>query len=113
VLFRSTIVVTLLGALVGGGLAMGGVFLYEYLDETIRTTEEAAQALALPILGAVMRIGRRADSYPDRLIMNLPSMSPIAEAYRTVRTNLLFGSAPPDTTIPVGTKAVPEEGQSG
>ncbi|HLV36714.1 MAG TPA: polysaccharide biosynthesis tyrosine autokinase [Spirillospora sp.] len=108
----STIVVTLLGALVGGGLAMGGVFLYEYLDETIRTTEEAAQALALPILGAVMRIGRRADSYPDRLIMNLPSMSPIAEAYRTVRTNLLFGSAQSDTSIYVVTSAGPEEGKS-
>jgi polysaccharide biosynthesis transport protein len=108
----STIVVTLLGALVGGGLAMGGVFLYEYLDETIRTTEEAAQALALPVLGAIMRIGRRADSYPDRLIMNLPSMSPIAEAYRTVRTNLLFGSAQADTSIYVITSAGPEEGKS-
>lgn len=108
----STIVVTLLGALVGGGLAMGGVFLYEYLDETIRTTEEAAQALALPVLGAIMRIGRRADAYPDRLIMNLPSMSPIAEAYRTVRTNLLFGSAQADTSIYVITSAGPEEGKS-
>lgn len=108
----SAIIVTVLGALVGGGLAVGGVFIYEHLDETIRNTEEAAQTLALPILGAIMRIGRKSDSYASRLIMNMPSMSPIAEAYRSVRTNLLFGNDQGNTSIYVVTSPGPEEGKS-
>lgn len=107
-----TAVVVVLGVLVGGGLAVGGVFLYEYLDETIRTTEEAAQALALPILGAVMRIGKKSASYSERLISNMPSMSPIAECYRTIRTNLLFGRNQGNTSIYVITSPGPEEGKS-
>ena len=108
----STPIVTLLGVLVGGGLAAGGVFLYEHLDETIRTTEEAAQSLKLPVLGGIMRIGKRSDAYNDRLISTMPSMSPIAECYRTVRTNLLFGSSETDTKIYVVTSPGPSEGKS-
>ncbi len=108
----SPVIVPLLGALVGGGLAVGAVFIYEHLDETIRNTEEAAQTLALPVLGAIMKIGRKSDDYPSRLIMNMPSMSPFAEAYRSVRTNLLFGSNQGDTSIYVVTSPGPEEGKS-
>lgn len=105
-------ILTLMAAIGGAGLALAGVFAYEYLDETIRTTEDAAQTLTLPVLGAIMRIGKKSDSYRDRLISNMPSMSPIAEGYRTIRTNLLFGTNQPDTSIYVVTSAGPEEGKS-
>lgn len=108
----STLLVVLTGAIVGSGLAVGGVLLYEHLDETIRTTEEVSQALALPVLGGIMRIGRKTDNYTDRLISSMPSMSPIAESYRTVRTNLLFGSDQADTSIYIVTSPGPAEGKS-
>ena len=106
------IIATMLGVIGGAGLALGGVFVYEFLDETIRTTEDAAQTLALPILGAIMRIGKKSDSYRDRLISNMPSMSPIAESYRTIRTNLLFGNQQSTTSIYVVSSAGPAEGKS-
>jgi succinoglycan biosynthesis transport protein ExoP len=108
----STLLVVLTGAIVGSGLAVGGILLYEHLDETIRTTEDVAQALGLPVLGGIMRIGRKTDNYTDRLISSMPSMSPIAENYRTVRTNLLFGSDQADTSIYIVTSPGPAEGKS-
>jgi capsular polysaccharide biosynthesis protein len=80
---------TLLGGIVGVFLAIGLALSIEYLDETIRTTEEAAQTLKLPVLSGIMRFGNRRDSYPDRLVTKQISMSPVAEAYRALRTNLL------------------------
>ncbi|NDJ59854.1 MAG: polysaccharide biosynthesis tyrosine autokinase, partial [Chloroflexi bacterium] len=85
-----TLNAVILGALVGATLAMGVVFFIEYMDDTIRTTEQAAQILALPVLGAIVRFGGSADGYANRLVTQQPSMSPVAEGYRTLRTNLLF-----------------------
>jgi polysaccharide biosynthesis transport protein len=108
----STVLVTILGAVLGTALATGSVFAYEYLDETLRNTEEVAQALKLPVLGAVARIGRKGDQYRDRLIANMPSMSQTAENYRTIRTNLLFGTHQGDTSVYLVTSPGPEEGKS-
>jgi succinoglycan biosynthesis transport protein ExoP len=108
----STALVVLTGAIIGAGLAIGGVLVYEHLDESIRTTDEVVQDLMLPVLGGIMKIGRKADHYPDRLISSMPSMSPIAECYRTVRTNLLFGSSQSDTSIYIVTSPGPGEGKS-
>lgn len=103
---------TLLGALIGASIAAGVALLIEYLDDTIRTTEDAAQTLALPVLGAVVRFGKTGDKYPNRLITNYPSMSPIAESYRTLRTNLLFSAQNSRKGVYVVTSAGPEEGKS-
>ncbi|MGH2350948.1 MAG: hypothetical protein ACRDI2_08675, partial [Chloroflexota bacterium] len=45
----------LLGMLIGGGLA----FLLEYLDDTVKTADEAAALLSLPIVGAIPGASRR------------------------------------------------------
>jgi succinoglycan biosynthesis transport protein ExoP len=108
----SPMLVVLTGAIVGAGLAIGGVLVYEHLDESIRSTDEVVQGLMLPVLGGIMRIGRKADNYRDRLISSMPSMSPIAECYRTLRTNLLFGTTQSDTGIYVVTSPGPGEGKS-
>lgn len=80
----------LLGALVGAALAVGAALVIEYLDDTIRTTEDAAQTTALPVLGAIVRFGKKREAYSKMLLTNFPSMSPIAESYRLARTNMLF-----------------------
>jgi len=104
--------ITIIGAIVGATIAIGIAFLVEYLDDTIRTTEEAVQSLALPVLGAIMRIGKKTDKYAERLVTHFPSMSPIAEGYRTLRTNLLFTAKEEQKGIYVVTSANPEEGKS-
>ena len=110
----SVSMMALLGAIVGGALAFGAVLLIEYLDDTIRTTEDAAQTLALPVLGGITRFGKKKDSYPQRLITKQASMSHAAEGYRMVRTNLIFSDNNDKKTkgIYVVTSASPKEGKS-
>lgn len=108
--------VSLLGALIGAVLAYGLSILFEYLNDTIRTPEEATSVLALPVLGTIFQFGRSNDSYPKRLVTYLHPSSPVAEGYRTLRTNLLYSSAGDKNANEkyafVVTSAGPEEGKS-
>lgn len=89
---RNEFQTTILGALVGAALAFGLVLLIEYLDDTIRTVDQATQALGLPTLAVIPKFGKSRDSYPERLITYRQPDSPIAEEYRTLRTNLMFSA---------------------
>ncbi len=84
---RDTFQTTVLGAMVGAALAFGLVLLLEYLDDTIRTVDQATQALGLPTLAVIPKFGKSRDSYPQRLIAYRQPDSPVAEEYRTLRTN--------------------------
>jgi uncharacterized protein involved in exopolysaccharide biosynthesis len=90
---------------------MGVALFLEYLDDTIRTTEEIENYLQLPALAAIPTI----DSMPKRrlllvggggneesgdeaksqLLIHSDSRSALAEAYRQLRTSICF--RPPDT----------------
>lgn len=108
----SSLNAALVGALAGAALAFGIALLVEYLDDTIRTTEQAAQTLGVPVLGAIARFGKRGDKYHERLITQEKSMSTVAEGYRSLRTNLLFTSRNTGKPVFVFTSANPEEGKS-
>ncbi len=113
-----------LSTLFGMGLAL---FL-EYLDDTIRTTEEIETYLQLPALAAIPTI----DSMPKRrlllvgankeeevddpnnseLLIYADSRSSLAEAYRQLRTSILLstaGHAPKSLLI---TSSLPSEGKT-
>lgn len=102
----------IVGAVVGAALAFGVALLFEYLDDVIRNTEDATQTLALPVMGAVVRFGKNNEKYGDMLLTNYPSMSPIAESYRTARTNLLFSSKKDQKSVFMVTSANPQEGKT-
>lgn len=112
----------LLSTLFGMGLAL---FL-EYLDDTIRTTEEVENYLQLPALAAIPTM----DSLPKRklllvgadegeegsptspLLISADSRSSLAEAYRHLRTSILLstaGHAPKSLLI---TSSLPSEGKT-
>jgi non-specific protein-tyrosine kinase len=84
-----------LAAAIGLLLAVGAAFLIEYLDETLRTSEDLEQATGMATLGAISRI--HGDRTSRRLITTLEPKSHISEAYRTLRTNLRFSS--PDRSL--------------
>ncbi len=111
-----------LSTLFGMGLAL---FL-EYLDDTIRSTEEIENYLQLPALAAIPNI----DSLPKRklalvggteededrskseLLLYADSNSALAEAYRQLRTSILLstaGHAPKSLLI---TSSLPSEGKT-
>jgi capsular exopolysaccharide synthesis family protein len=68
----------LLGLFVGIGLA----FFIEYLDTSVKTIDDVERSLQAPVLGVIpQNVGNVMDEGPE---------SPHAEAYRVLRTNLLF-----------------------
>jgi succinoglycan biosynthesis transport protein ExoP len=83
---------TILAAMVGAALAVGGALLLEYLNDSLQTPEEVSNVLRCPMLAVIPKFGRKKDDYPDRLITYLKPDSPVCEEYRTLRTNLMHAS---------------------
>jgi non-specific protein-tyrosine kinase len=79
-----------LTAAIGGMLAVGAAFVIEYLDDTVRTTEDLAKASGLPTLGVLARISGERPA--DRLVVAQHPRNPISEAYRSLRTGLRYSS---------------------
>jgi capsular exopolysaccharide synthesis family protein len=84
----SKLVTTALAAIVGAMLAVGGGFLVEYLDDTIKTFDDVSRALGLGTLGAIGRLAKG----EEELVVATQPLSPIAEAFRVLCTNIRFFS---------------------
>ena len=80
----NTILATVVGALLVAGLA----FVIEYLDDTIKDPLSMEQELDLSTLGFVPTFTYK--DIKETLIMVTQPRSPIAEAYRQVRTNIQY-----------------------
>lgn len=95
-----------LGLLLGMGLGIGFAMLREFMDNTIKTVSEL-EARNLTILALIPAIGRQFDSKHNktkryqkkmgnaekiqrRLITYEDPKSPVSEAYRSLRTGLLY-----------------------
>ncbi|MBI1374416.1 MAG: polysaccharide biosynthesis tyrosine autokinase [Phycisphaera sp.] len=97
-----------LGLASGIGLA----FLWNWSDQKIRTVDEAAELMGLPLLGTIPTI-RTVKEEParSRVVVVEPS-SVAAEAYRTLRTAVYFRSGHAGSKTIVVTSALPGEGKS-
>jgi polysaccharide biosynthesis transport protein len=88
------------GLVVGVGLA----FFIEYLDTSVKTIDDVERTLGAPVLGVIpQNIG---------LIMNEGAESPHAEAYRVLRTNILFSRKDDKLNTVVVVSAGAGEGKS-
>ncbi len=112
---------TLLAAVVGAMLALGLIFLIEYLDDRIKTPQDLASILDAPLLGSIARMQakrRKRDKeelgteLEESLITALQPRHPITEAYRGLRTNLQFSSVDQALTSLIVTSASPGEGKT-
>ncbi|MBN2305985.1 MAG: polysaccharide biosynthesis tyrosine autokinase [Anaerolineae bacterium] len=103
----------MLGAVVGSLLAAGVAMVIEYLDDTLRTAEQATETLTLPTLASITRFGSSRDSASHRLITYHNPGSPIAEEYRALRINLMFSAEKEeDNSAFIVTSPGPSEGKS-
>jgi capsular exopolysaccharide synthesis family protein len=101
---------TALAGAIGFFLALGLIFLLEYLDDTLKSADDVNQTLGLTPLGAVSQIkGKR---YHDKLIASEDSFSPALEAYRMIRSNIQFKSIDRPVKSIVVTSPVSAEGKS-
>lgn len=111
------------------GLGIGFALFLEYLDDTVHSTDEVERLLHLPALAVIPSAaasGRRRLISPQgalakrnghgsdnaELLMNVDGRSPLAEAYRHLRTSVLLstaGRAPRSLLI---TSSLPGEGKT-
>ncbi len=71
-----------LGVVVGLVMGVGLAFFIEYLDTSVKTIDDVERSLGAPVLGVIpQNVGILANEGPD---------SPHGEAYRVLRTNILF-----------------------
>jgi capsular exopolysaccharide synthesis family protein len=101
---------TLLAAVVGAMLALGLVFLIEYLDDTVKTPEQVLQDTDLATLGGIAHI-KGAQPNEKLVALHMPR-APLAEAYRVLRTNLAFAAVDGGLQTVMVTSASPSEGKS-
>jgi capsular exopolysaccharide synthesis family protein len=121
---RNILIALLLSLAAGIGLA----FLLDYLDDTLKSIEDVDRHIHLPTLGLIPapRVERRfalpargalatadaGDPSATALALIEEKRSPVAEAYRHLRTSLLLSSAgqPPKTILV--TSSQPSEGKT-
>ncbi|UCC22049.1 MAG: polysaccharide biosynthesis tyrosine autokinase [Planctomycetota bacterium] len=74
------------GLMLGCGLA----FLHDYRDHKLRSTPEINTSLGVPVLGVVPTMSRKETVFDRGQKVRLESNSPVAEAYRNIRTAVFF-----------------------
>jgi len=114
------------------GLGMGLALFLEYLDDTIHSTEEVERLLHLPALAVIPAIapaarrkalaatpgalqkknGNGHASTNPELLMNVDGRSPLAEAYRHLRTSVLLSTAGRAPKALLVTSSLPGEGKT-
>jgi capsular exopolysaccharide synthesis family protein len=123
----------LLGLLLGAMLGVGVAFLREYMDDSVHTREDLLQVTGgLPVMGLIPRIhvehSRNGSAVHrngaavkqrggtlrigDHLVAGLDPRSWTSEAYRGLRTNIMFANPdePPNTLVI--TSPLPRDGKS-
>ena len=94
----------IVGLIVGILLGIGAAFLKDYVDDRLRGTEDVERQVAAPVLGSIPRFAgserkrkrkreRDGPADPQQLVVLGESKSAPVEAYRTLRTNLMFMAA--------------------
>jgi succinoglycan biosynthesis transport protein ExoP len=101
----------LLGAVVGAMLAVGFAFFLEYLDNRVKTPDEIKAYLGLPFLGMVPKVAAK-DLRGETPLLGDGVPAPFAEAFRVVRTNVLFSSADSGSKSLIVTSTGPGEGKT-
>jgi len=94
------------GAFLGIGLA----FFFEYLDSRIKLPEEIKTQLGLPFLGMIPLFATKDATGPPLIGNGMPHE--FSEAFRGIRTNVLFSSADAGSKSIVVTSTGPGEGKS-
>ena len=81
----------LLAAVIGFAFSVSGAYLLEYLDDSIKSEDDARKILNLHALGAIPKVNNIVTD-SDKLIMATYQQSPVVDAYYGLRLNLEFVS---------------------
>lgn len=97
-----------MGLLVGLGL----VFLLHKLDDRIDSAEDLEKALEEPILGQIPLVSRKDMRGGIALVDDLEANNIFVEAFRGVRSSVMFGDVEGPRQVLMATSSVPGDGKS-
>jgi polysaccharide biosynthesis transport protein len=100
-----------LGVFGGGVFAFALVFFFEYLDSRIKSPDEVKAYLGIPSLGMVPALDPKLVKDKEPLVSN-PVTPAFVEAFRSVRTNVLFSAAEDGARTLSITSTGPGEGKT-
>jgi exopolysaccharide transport family protein len=105
-----------LGLLLGIAGGIGMVFVLEALDNVMTTSEDVELMLHVPHLGAIPVLGstttgKPITSAPGDYVVEKP-LSAFAEAFRTLRTSIVFSKVDTQAQVILLTSALPGEGKT-
>lgn len=107
---RNLLIAIIVGFFMGSGLA----FFIEYLDNTIKNPEDLERYFQLPYLGSIPHfdIKNSKTDQPDEFIIVSEPKSSASEAYRGLRTGILFSKPVQSPRSILVTSAGTEEGKT-
>lgn len=79
--------------LIGLALGIGLTFLVEYFDTSIKSPDQVQKVTGLPFLGSIHHFVRSRKTGQDELPMLSAPYSHVAEAFRTIKTNMIFAAS--------------------
>jgi len=111
------------------GCGIGVGILREFLDDTVKTSDDVEKQLALTLLGTIPHMDTKASDlevqrnfvkgreriknrYPQLILGEKSEESVVAEAYRSLRTNVVFSSPDKPVQTLLITSSGPGEGKS-
>lgn len=97
----------LLGLALGLLLPIGGLTIAEFLDNTVKSTEHLKALTNVPVIGAIGTSNKN-----DNIVVTPTSRTPVAEMFRSVRTNLAFIGAGQRQKVILITSSMSGEGKS-
>jgi capsular exopolysaccharide synthesis family protein len=106
----NTLLNTSVAGMLGLVLAITGIFIRETLDDTLKSPDDVTRQLGLPILGLIAHIEAEEDL--ELLITASQPRSPVAEAFRSLRTNIQYAGVDRVLKTILITSPSPEDGKS-
>ncbi len=100
----------LIGLILGIACGIGFAFFIEYIDTTIKFTDEIEDRLGLPLLGTVFFSKLKKEELIESMIEH-PN-SALAERYKAIRASILLSSADNKPKILLITSASPNDGKT-
>ncbi|MCP4405517.1 MAG: polysaccharide biosynthesis tyrosine autokinase [bacterium] len=107
-----------LAMVVGLTLGVALSFFFEYIDNSVKTPDDIKHYLNIPYLGFIPKVAysgdtpaNRKERHPADTVVALDPKSTVSEAYRSLRTNVMFSSLERGPVMLV-TSAGPAEGKS-
>ncbi|UCD15363.1 MAG: polysaccharide biosynthesis tyrosine autokinase, partial [Candidatus Omnitrophota bacterium] len=103
----------LMGLMAGFVLGVGLSYFLEYLDSTLKTSEDIEFYTKMPFLGYVPLVEKEVDKKDIGLVTYLKPYSQVAEAFRNLRVSLVFSSSEEKSLRNIiVTSTTPREGKS-